>query len=117
MPRVKHRLGTLSGSARAYVLGVILSGVAVTLYSVSTLVKHPVGPQWLILVALTIASGLAMLRVPSMPISFSIPDPFNIAPALLFEPSAGVITAAVDGLILSSRMESTRRSIERVLFN
>ena len=50
MPRVKHTLGSLSGPARAYVLGVILLGVAVTLYSVADLVRHPVGPEWLILV-------------------------------------------------------------------
>ena len=107
----------LQWKRQSVVLGVILSGVAVTLYSVADLVKHPVSPQWLILVALTVGSGLAMLRVPSMPISFSISDTFNIAAALLFGPSAGAITAAVDGLILSSRMESTRRSIDRVLFN
>src|SRR5688572_2371765 len=114
MPRVKHNLGARIGSARAYVLGVVLIGVAVTLYCVSDLVKHPVSPQWLILVALTVASGFAMLRIPAMPISFSISDTFNIAAALLFGPSAGVIAAALDGLVLSSRMASTRRSIDRV---
>src|ERR1700680_440265 len=113
MPRVKHNLGSPSGSVRAYVLGVILIGVAVTLYSVSDLVKHPVGTQWLILVALTVASGLAMLRIPAMPISFSISDTFNIAAALLFGPSAGAITAALDGLMLSSRMARISRSIDR----
>ena len=75
------------------------------------------GPEWLILVALTVASGWATLRIPAMPISFSISDTFNIAAALLFGPSAGAITAALDGLVLSSRMASTRRSIDRVLFN
>jgi putative nucleotidyltransferase with HDIG domain len=114
---VKHNLGARIGSARAYVLGVILIGVAVALYCVSDLVKHPVSPQWLILVALTVASGFAMLRIPAMPISFSISDTFNIAAALVFGPSAGAIAAALDGLVLSSRMASTRRSIDRVLFN
>jgi len=117
MPRVKHNLGSLSRSARAYVLGVILLGVAVTAYSVADLIRHPVGPQWLILVALTVGSGFAMLRIPSMPISFSISDTFTIAASLLFGPSAGAITAALDGLVLSARMASTRRSIDRVLFN
>ena len=114
---MKHNLGSLSRSARAYVLGVILLGVAVTAYSVADLIRHPVGPQWLILVALTVGSGFAMLRIPSMPISFSISDTFTIAASLLFGPSAGAITAALDGLVLSARMASTRRSIDRVLFN
>jgi putative nucleotidyltransferase with HDIG domain len=117
MSRVKHNLGSLSRSARAYVLGIILFGVAVTLYSVWDLVNHPAGQGWLILVALTVASGFAMLRVPAIPISFSISDTFNIAAALLFGPSAGAINAALDGLMLTSRMASSHRSIDRVLFN
>jgi putative nucleotidyltransferase with HDIG domain len=117
MPRVKHNFRSLSGRVGAYVLVIILSGVAVTLYSVLDLVKHPVGPQWLILVALAVASGLPMLRIPAMPISFSISDMFNIAAALLFGPSAGAITAALDGLTLTSRMASIHRSLDRVLFN
>jgi len=36
---------------------------------------------------------------------------------LLFGPSAGAINAALDGLMLTSRMESIYRSIDRVLFN
>ena len=117
MPSVKHSLGSLSGGAKAYILGIILLGVVVAAYSVADLVKHPVGPQWLVLVGLTVASGFAMLRIPAMPISFSISDTFNIAASLLFGPSAGAITAGLDGLVLSARMLSTRRSIDRVLFN
>jgi len=117
MPSVKHSLGSLSGAARAYILGIILLGVFVAAYSVADLIRHPVGPQWLVLVGLTIASGFAMLRVPAMPISFSISDTFNIAAALLFGPSAGAMTAGLDGLVLSSRMLSTSRSIDRILFN
>lgn len=117
MPSVKNSLGSLSGAARAYVLGIILFGVVVAAYSVADLVAHPVGPQWLVLVGLTIASGFAMLRIPAMPISFSISDTFNIAAALLFGPSAGAMTAGLDGLVLSARMLSTSRSIDRILFN
>ncbi|MET0165317.1 MAG: HD domain-containing phosphohydrolase [Vicinamibacterales bacterium] len=102
---------------RAYVLGIILSGAAVAVSSVWNLVRHPPGPEWLILIALTVVSGWAALRVPAMPISFSISDSFSIAAALLFGPSAGAITAALDGLVLSARMESSYRSIDRVLFN
>jgi hypothetical protein len=115
--RVKHNLVSLSRIARTYVLGVILFGLVIVVYSVSDLIQHPVNPQWLILVVLTVASGWAMLRIPAMPISFSISDTFNIAASLLFGPSAGAITAALDGLVLSFRMASTRRSIDRVLFN
>jgi putative nucleotidyltransferase with HDIG domain len=103
--------------AKAYVFSIIVAGVAVAAYSVYDLIRHPVGLELLILVGLTLVSGWATLRIPAMPISFSISDTFNIAAALLFGPAAGAMTAALDGLVLSARMESSHRSIDRVLFN
>ena len=114
---MKHTLDTLSAPARAYVLAVILGGAGVCVYSVTDLFRNPVGLEWLILVVLTIASGWARLHIPGMPISFSISDTFNIAAALLFGPSAGAITAALDGLVLTSRFSNNQRSLDRVLFN
>jgi putative nucleotidyltransferase with HDIG domain len=52
-----------------------------------------------------------------MPISFSISDTFSIGAALLVGPSAGAVTAALDGLLLSFRMKSSARTSRRVLFN
>jgi putative nucleotidyltransferase with HDIG domain len=109
--------GSPDRGARAYVFSVIGVGVAVAAYSIYDLIKHPVGLQWMILVGLTVVSGWATLRISAMPISFSISDTFNIGAALLFGPAAGAITAALDGLVLSARMESSKRSIDRVLFN
>ena len=103
--------------AGLYIFAVIVVGVAVAAYSVFDLVRHPVGFEWLILLALTVGSSLASLRIPGSTINFSISDIFNIAAALLFGPSAGAITAAVDGLVLSARMDRKQRSIDRVLFN
>ncbi len=100
-----------------YVLGVTVFGAAVTLYSAVDLVRHPVGIGWLILVCLTVVSGWAMLTIPSMPISFSISDIFNIVAALLFGPSAGAISAAVDGLVVTSRFAHSQRTVSRILFN
>lgn len=100
-----------------YVLGITVVGAAVVLYSAVDLVRHPVGIGWLILVLLTVVSGWAMLRIPSMPISFSISDIFNIVAALLFGPSAGAISAALDGLVVTSRFAHSQRTLDRVLFN
>jgi len=108
---------SLERRARAYVFSVIAVGVGVAAYSIYDLIRHPAGLEWLILVGLTVASGWATLRIPGGPISFSISDTFNIAAALLFGPSAGAVTAALDGIVLSARMESNTRSVERVLFN
>jgi putative nucleotidyltransferase with HDIG domain len=106
-----------SERAGVYVLGVTLLGAAVVVYSAVDLVRHPVGIGWLILVCLTVVSGWAMLRIPSMPISFSISDIFNIVAALLFGPSAGAISAALDGLVVTSRFSHSQRTLDRILFN
>jgi putative nucleotidyltransferase with HDIG domain len=114
---VRSNLRHVSPRARAYVLGVILCGFVVGVFSVGNLVRHPVGTQWLILVALTFGSSWATLRIPAMPISFSISDTFSIAAALMFGPSAGALTAALDGLVLSSRIANDDRTVDRILFN
>ena len=46
-------------------------------------------------------------------VSFSISDTFSIAAALLIGPAAGALTAAVDGLMLSFRMQSSNRTPRR----
>ena len=103
--------------ATAYVVCVILVGALVTAHALWDLVTHPVGLEWLILAALTVASGLAALRIPGVKVSFSISDIFAIAAALVFGPSAGAVTSGLDGLVLSSRMATSARSWDRVLFN
>jgi putative nucleotidyltransferase with HDIG domain len=108
---------TLPERAKTYVLGIIVLGAAVATFSVVDLVRHPVGIGWLILVTLTAGSGWTMLRNPLMPVSWSISDIFNIVAALLFGPSAGAISAALDGLVTTSRFANSSRTPDRVLFN
>lgn len=109
--------GPLSRLATNYVAVVIVVGTTILAYAATDLLHRPPQWEWLILLALTIVSGWATLRSPSMLISFSISDTFSIAAALLFGPSAGAMTAAVDGLVLSYRMLTSRRTFHRVLFN
>ena len=105
------------GRGTMYVAGIACAGAAVLAYSIRDLVIHPVGLEWVILVLLTVGSGWATLRIPEMPISFSISDTFIFSTALLFGPSAGAATAALDALVLSYRMVFSRREAHRVLFN
>ena len=105
------------GRGTMYVVGIACAGGAVLAYSIRDLIVHPVGAEWLILVLLTLASGWATLRIPEMPISFSISDTFIFSTGLLFGPSAGAVTAALDALVLSYRMVFSRRTAHRVLFN
>ncbi len=107
----------MSRSARVFVGGVIALGGLVLVRSLEQLLLQPVSPLWLALMALTAATGLARLRPPGSHISFSISDTFSIIAALLVGPAAGAVTAALDGLVLSCRMSSVRRSVPRLLFN
>jgi putative nucleotidyltransferase with HDIG domain len=105
-------------SRGALYAGVVIgAGGALGAYAVWTLVRQPVGAEWLFLLALTVACGWATLRIPGMPISFSISDIFSIASALVFGPAAGALTASLDGLVLSLRMATSERSLQRVAFN
>ena len=101
----------------AYVVGMTTAGMAILAYAGIDLFRHPVSLQWLILLALTVLSGWATLRIPAMPISFSISDIFIMAAGLLFGPSAAAVTAGLDALVLSCRMAFSRRTIGRILFN
>ncbi len=96
---------------------VICAGIAVLAVSAWHLVTQPLSVAFTVLVALTIVAGWLALRVPAMPISFSISDTFSIAAGLIIGPWAGALTAALDGLILSFRMQSSTRTRRRVLFN
>src|SRR5947209_15605782 len=67
LSEAKPNVGVNGRRPQAYITGVILAGVAVAAYSISDLISHRVGPEWLILVGLTVASGWATLRIPGMP--------------------------------------------------
>jgi len=104
--------------ARVFVWGVIVVGAIVVTHSIGELLAAPPPPPlWAILMTLTAFTGLATLRIPGMQISFSISDTFSILAALLVGPAAGAVTAALDGLVLSCRMLTSRRTVPRVLFN
>lgn len=107
----------MSRGAHAFVGGVIAGGGLVLAYSFDQVSQHPLSWLWVLLLALTAVTGVATLRVPGKEISFSISDTFSIIAALLVGPAAGAITAALDGMVLSCRMLTSRRSVPRVLFN
>jgi len=104
-------------SSAAYVQVIILLGAGLGAVSLLALTRAPIDSKWWFFVALTVASSWATLRVPGMPISFSIADTFIFASALVFGPAAGAITAALDGLVLSFRMALSQRSAQRIAFN
>src|SRR5450631_1492697 len=100
-----------------YLSVVVSAGTIVIALSLSRMVTHPPGPGWFVLAGLTIATGFATLRMPVVPISFSISDTFTITAALLFGPAAGALAVALDAMAISSRLLRRDFPIKRVLFN
>jgi putative nucleotidyltransferase with HDIG domain len=107
----------LPARARYFLQTVIALGLAVGLYGVYQVFSEPFSPLLLILVALTVLTGMASLTRPEMPVSFSISDLFCISAALLVGPFAGAITAGLDGLVISCRMVRSKRTPDRLMFN
>jgi putative nucleotidyltransferase with HDIG domain len=101
----------------AYVPGIIGVGATVILLSVWQLMNGAADERWLILVALTVLSGSATLRIPGAGATFSISDCFTIASALLFGPATGTITVAIDGLVISGWLSRRKWMPRRLLYN
>src|SRR5689334_10137629 len=107
----------LSRFGRAYVATVILCGLAVVLRSVVQLTVDPTGYGWFVLVVLTLISGSATVRLPSIPASISISETFVITAVLLYGPAAGTVIVALDGLVLSFWISKRRKELYRAVFN
>jgi putative nucleotidyltransferase with HDIG domain len=100
-----------------YVGLVVAGGVIVLAASARSMFVHPPDVRWLVLAALTAASGVLMLRMPEVPVSFSISDVFTFTTALMFGPAAGAIVVAIDAAVISMRFVRSQRSLSRYLFN
>jgi putative nucleotidyltransferase with HDIG domain len=108
---------TLSKRGRTYVLGVIIAGMIAVVASFLQMLATPVSYEWFILAALTVVSGSATVKLPSIPASLSVSETFVFTSVLLFGPPAGTLTVALDGLIISFWLNKKRKEAHRVLFN
>jgi putative nucleotidyltransferase with HDIG domain len=106
-----------SARVRPYVLAMLVAGCIVLAMSVSELWVVPPPVQWWVLVILTLISGSAVLKIPAVPVNFSISDVFTLTSAVVFGPAAGTALVAIDSLVLSGCLIRTGLSLERILFN
>lgn len=104
-------------SQAAYLTLIISGGIVVLLASIRQLTTTEYGLHWLILAGLTMVGGLARLRLPNVPASFSISDSFTIAAALWFGPAAGALTVAIDSVVMSVQLARRQFVLRRLLFN
>jgi putative nucleotidyltransferase with HDIG domain len=100
--------------AAAYLWGLNVLGTAAIVLSLITLVNSPISLAWLIPAGLAIASGLSVLRLPSVAASFSIGDTFSFAALFVYGPEAATLTVALDTLAISTRLKGAPA---RVIFN
>src|SRR4026208_2099546 len=91
----------LSSKGRAYVIVVAAFGAATLVQSVLALYRDPLGWNWVALAVLTLLSGSATVKLPSVPATISISETFVFTSALLFGPAAGTLTVTLDVLAIS----------------
>jgi len=103
--------------ARPYVFTVVCAGCVVLALSTRELWTTRLPVQWWALVAATLISGSAVLKIPGVPVNFSISDVFTLTSAVVFGPYAGTVMVAIDSLAISARLSRKGLPLERVLFN
>jgi diguanylate cyclase (GGDEF)-like protein/putative nucleotidyltransferase with HDIG domain len=111
------RFRSLPAGARAYVGVVILAGAATVFHSLYELWVRPVPWDWAILAVLTLVSGSATVRLPSLPATISVSETFVFTSVLLFGSSAGTLTVALDALVISGWSHRKGDPLYKIIFN
>lgn len=107
----------MTGRGRIYVWLVILAGSVAISHAIGELIAHPPGRQWLLVALLTLISGSANVKLPSIPAHISVSESFLFSAVLLFGPAAGVVTVVLDALIITVKIKKQGRPYEQILFN
>jgi len=100
-----------------YVALVIVVGFFVIAVSAMDVAARMLSVPFFTLAALTLLSGSATVRLPSVPATISISETFVFTSVLLFGWSAGATIVALDGFIISIWLAKRRREFYRVAFN
>lgn len=70
-------------------------------HSLYELTRQEIGWRWTVLAVLTLVSGSATVKLPSLPATISVSETFVFTSVLLFGPVAGTLTVALDALVIS----------------
>lgn len=112
-----RHFASLSTAMKTYVTVIVAVGLATIAQSIVDIVLNPKGWEWTILALLTLVSGSATVRLPSLPATISVSETFVFTSVLLFGPSAGTITVALDALIISFWAYKKGDPFYKVVFN
>src|SRR4029078_3011347 len=116
MPEAKTA-SRFTPKGRLYIAAVIVSGITALASSLYDCVLQPLPLQWYMLAALTLVSGSATVTLPTVGASISVRETVAFASRLLFGPSDGTISVALDGLVISFWMAKRRPEWYRALLN
>lgn len=113
----ESRFRSLPWWTRVYVGIVVCAGALTILESLHRLWRDPVPWDWIILATLTLLSGSATVRLPSVPATISVSETFVVTSMLLFGPAAGTLTVALDALVISAWSYRKGHPLYKILFN
>ena len=102
----------MSAASRLYV-----AGVAVVVYSITTLPPRAIDPGYVALALLTLISGSFIIRIPNATTTISVSETFVIVAAITYGPGPAVVLVALEGLIVSLWILKNTKQVYRVFFN
>jgi putative nucleotidyltransferase with HDIG domain len=102
---------------RGYIGAVAVLGLSTLGHSLYSFYSQPIGWNWFVLAALTLLTGSATVRLPSVPATISISETFVFTSTLLYGPAAGTLTVALDALVISYTLARKGHPGYRLLFN
>jgi putative nucleotidyltransferase with HDIG domain len=108
---------SLSTAMRTYVTVIVLLGLATVTQSVIDILSDPKGWSWILLALLTLVSGSATVRLPSLPATISVSETFVFTSVLLFGPAAGTLTVALDAFVISFWAYKKGDPFYKIVFN
>lgn len=101
----------------AYISATTAVGAAAVALSLYRVISDSVSYQWIILAYLTVLTSAFTIKIPRVNSKFSVSDTFIFINTILFGTAAGVLTAALDGLVGSFRCRTTTRRKQTIPFN
>jgi diguanylate cyclase (GGDEF)-like protein len=101
-----------------YYYSVLLVGFSVLGLAIEHVCTGGLNHYWLIIAALTALTGRFTVKLPSVKSKISVADAFIFTNVILFGPSAGSVTAALEGFLGSIRSHAIfSKRIKYTLFN
>ncbi len=111
------RFAQLAPTSKAYVTIIVAAGAVTVLRSVYDLATTDTAWSWIVLAVLTLVSGSATIKLPSLPATITVSETFVFTSVLLFGSSAGTLTVALDALVISFWSYRKGHPLYKIVFN